>query len=83
MFFSTEVGVDIVSLWIEDKNSSYTLLTYEWNPQSQMYAMINEDYFNYDSPSLMASMSDNGKMLAVAFQEQVLMYNYLYNNGYR
>ena len=79
MFFSTEVGVDIFSLWIEDKNSSYSLLTYEWKPQSQMYAMINEDYFNYDSSSSMASMSDNGKMLAVAFQEQVLMYNYLYN----
>ena len=47
MFFSTEVGVDFFSLWIEDKNSSYSLLTYEWKPQSQMYAMINEDYFNY------------------------------------
>ena len=84
MFLSVEASVDIINLWIvqegfkDDRNYKYFLLTYEWKTQSQMYTMIDEQRFDLTSYSSMASMSGNGKVLAVASQKKVTLYNNIY-----
>ena len=84
VFLSVEASVDIINLWIvqegfkDDRNYKYFLLTYEWKTQSQMYTMIDEQRFDLTSYSSMASMSDNGKVLAVASQKKVTLYNNIY-----
>ena len=84
MFLSVEASVDIINLWIvqegfkDDRNYKYFLLTYEWKTQSQMYTMIDEQRFDLTSYSSMASMSDNGKVLAISSQKEVTLYNNIY-----
>ena len=84
VFLSVEAIVDIINLWIvqegfkDDRNYQYFLLTYEWKPQSQMYTMIDEQRFDLTSYSSMASMLDNGKVLAIVSQKEVTLYNNIY-----
>ena len=43
-----------------------------------MYTMIDEQRFDLTSYSSMASMSDNGKVLAISSQKEVTLYNNIY-----
>jgi len=95
MFISIEASGDILNLLLEEKknynfnyfdntglkeDATYILQTHEWKLQSQVYEMINNMTFSFNSPPSRTSMSDNGKIFAVVIEERMLMYEYLHNN---